>query len=487
MSEAHRSRIFASLVLDDDERIAPAAAPESRRSYTPPYPPRPNAQAPSWRILGMARRNLLSVWPDFTYERGSFSANVLTRRIHIVSTPDVVREVFVDKADCVARKTAQQRRALAPLAGDGLIISDGDTWRLRRRAVAPVTHVSRLPALAQAMSAGAADLVRRWSALPAGTELDIGAEMARLAAKIIVDAIFGRGVDAQLADRIVKAFGTYQQHVRQIDLLSLFGGLDGLPRLSGLRAAFAARRIRRDLDEMVAAILDGDPSEPSLIRAMAETEVDSRPAMDRVACRNEAAVMFLAGHETTANTMAFALFILSQDADSGRRLHAEVDAVLGDRPAGFDDLGALPFTRAVVQETLRLYPPVPIQGRLAARDFFIGGKAVAAGDIVMLNAWILHRHRDVWSEPDAFVPDRFLAGGPASRQAQQSRYAYVPFGIGPRVCTGAAFGQTEAIICLATLMRHFRLRLRPGHRVEPICRLSLRPGHTLPMTIEPRA
>lgn len=461
--------------------LFPVSEPETppQPTYVPPHPPRPAGQQATWRLLRGVRKNLLQVWPAHVYEGGSFSFAVLGRRIHVVSTPDVVREVFVDKAALVERKTGQQRDALRPLAGDGLIISDGATWRGRRRIVAPVTHVSQLPKLAGAISVGAAALRDRWTAQPSGTEVDVLAEMAQLTAEILVAALFGHRCDPQAVARIVCAFGAYQRLVKPVGLTSLLGQHDLLRRFTGWRQALAARRVRRDLDAMVDAVLDDDATEPSLIRAMAEA---GSAEMDRAACRNEAAVMFLAGHETTANTLAWAFFILSQDATSEARLHAEVDAVLGANAAGFDDLPALLFTRAIIQETLRLYPPVPIQGRVAGADMHIGQKAVAAGDIVMLNAWILHRHRDVWEEPDAFKPDRFMPGGSGA----PSRYAYVPFGIGPRVCTGAAFGQTEAIICLATLARRFRLRLRPGFAIDPVCRLSLRPGHRLPMRVEAR-
>ena len=141
----------------------------------------------------------------------------------------------------------------------------------------------------------------------------------------------------------------------------------------------------------------------------------------------------------------------------------------------------LPFARAVIEETLRLYPPIPIQARQACGPLSIVDRQVKKGDIVVLNAWTLHRHKLYWSEPDAFVPDRFMPASPPP-----PRYAFVPFSIGPRICTGAAFGLTEAVLCLATLSHRFRLRLKPGHEVEPVCRLSLRPGRTLPMHVEPR-
>ena len=452
-------------------------------AYVPPFPPRPLVAAKGWRLITTARRNMLAIWPDHTYESGSFSYKVLRRRVHVVSTPDVVREVFVDKAAVVERKSLQQRHALAPLVGDGLIISDGDVWRSRRRIIAPITHISRLPQFAPAMVSCATRLSQAWSALPEGAEVDVLSEMAHLTAGIIIDAIFGPTVNVAAAKRIVAAFSVYQSLISQVDILSFLGLPDVLPRLQGVRVLMAARHIKRNLDALIDEVLSSDSEEISLLRRMAAATEDGRPALDRNAFRNEAAVMFLAGHETTANTLAWAFFILSQDASSEARLHAEIDAVLGENPARFEDLERLPFTRAVIQETLRLYPPVPIQARTAAMDFAIGQTPVKAGDLIMLNAWLLHRNRNVWSDPDAFSPDRFMPGGSGA----PSRYAYVPFSIGPRTCTGAAFGQTEAILCLATLARRFRPRLRQGWTVDATCRLSLRPGEKLPMSLERRS
>jgi cytochrome P450 len=158
-----------------------------------------------------------------------------------------------------------------------------------------------------------------------------------------------------------------------------------------------------------------------------------------------------------------------------------VDPLHG-RPATYTDLPQLRFTRAVIEETLRLFPPVPLQARQAQEARTIAGQLGPAGSIVMLVAWLLHRHKRWWDQPDTFLPDRFMPGG----SGIPSRYAYVPFSIGPRICTGAAFGLTEAILCLATLAQGFRLRLRPGWQVMPVCRLTTRPGETLPMRLEAR-
>jgi len=448
--------------------------------FVPPYPPRPPAVYPPLKLLRTARQNLLAIWPEPTFSKEVFGHTLLRRQLFVCNSPDTVREVFVDDAANFERKSPQQRHALRPLIGDGLFISDGALWRERRRAVAPLTHVSRLPELAPAMTQAATERLAVWRAR-AGQEIDALAQMAEMTADVICRTIFGSELGHVAANTVVTAFSEYQALIGQMDLLSLLGLPDFLPRLQGHRIHRCAARIHDVVGGLMHEILHGTRrGEASLIRALAEDRPDNAPlTIDAV--RNEASVLFMAGHETTANTLAWAWYLLSQDPDTEARLHAEVDALEG-QPAGYADLPRLRFTRAVIEETLRLFPPVPIQARETRETRVIAGRTISAGAIVMLVPWLLHRHKLWWDQPDAFVPDRFMPGGTGI----PSRYAYVPFSIGPRICTGAAFGLTEAVLCLATLAQEFRLRLRPEWPVMPVCRLTLRPGEQLPMRLEAR-
>lgn len=439
---------------------------------------------PPLALLRLARRNLIAIWPEATFSLPIFAHRVFRRSIVVVNSPEAVKQIFVDGAALCESKSAQQRSALEPLIGDGLFISHGETWRQRRKVVAPVTHISRLPELTVNITAGAQAKIGAWRTLPDGCEIDALAEMAHLTAGIICSTIFGLKLGEAASGTIISAFGLYQKLIGQLDVLSLLGAPDFMPRFQGFRIRAAARRIHHAIDTLIAVILNDDTApETSLLRSMSQANLgESNAPMDRRAFRNEAAVLFMAGHETTANTLAWAWFLISQDPETERRLHTEVDGVLGDAAARFEDVPRLPFTRAIIEETLRLYPPVPLQTRQAAGEMTVEGCRIRRGDLIVLNAWLLHRHTKLWPDPDAFVPDRFMPGG----SGIPSRYAYVPFSIGPRVCTGAAFGLTEAVLCLATLARHVRLRLKPGWTVEPVCRLSLRPGERLPMLIEHR-
>ena len=188
----------------------------------------------------------------------------------------------------------------------------------------------------------------------------------------------------------------------------------------------------------------------------------------------------MAGHETTANSLAWTWYLLSQAPEIEDRLHAELAQVLRGRLPSLDDIPKLVYTRAVFEEAIRLYPPVPVLARQALHDERIRGRQIAAGSLVLVVPWLLHRHRKYWDKPDHFMPERFLPGNAENLV----RHAYLPFSTGPRICAGAAFGLTEAILCLATLAQRARLRLAPGAAVEPVCRLSLRPGNELRMLVE---
>ena len=452
--------------------------------FVPPYPARPSAPLSPLAMIAAARRNFLTVFDDPCFELEFLTARVLARQVFVCNSPDTVAQAFIAMHESFQRKTPQMRNALLPLLGDGLFISDGEVWKRRRRIVAPIIHVSRLDLFAPLMVEAAAEAVERWLAQPDGTEIDVLREMGALTAEIICRTIFGPRLGGEHATEIVASFAEYQRLIGQIDLPYLLGLPDWLPRWYPARVRRAARRIHAILDQIIAAARARLSSgENSMIRLLLDArDPETGDALTPDALRNEAAVIFMAGHETTANTLAWAWFLLSQAGECEARLHTELDEVLQGRSPTLDDVPRLPYTRAVVEESLRLYPPVPILGRQATAGEVIRDRPIPPGSLLLVIPWLLHRHRRLWERPDHFAPERFLPENAAARQ----RYSYIPFAVGPRVCAGAAFGLTEAILCVATLAQRVRLRLAPGEVVEPVCRLTLRPGHRLPMLIERR-
>ncbi len=453
--------------------------------FVPPYPERPQEPLPPFAMMTTARRNLLAIFDEKCFDYKFFSTRLLNRRVFVCNSPDTVAQAFIALHESFQRKTPQMRHALSPLLGDGLFISDGDLWKQRRRIVAPIVHASRMALFAPTMVDAAAETAARWGELPRGAPIDALREMATLTAEIICRTIFGPRLGAEHATEIVASFSAYQRQVSQLDLAYLLGLPDWLPRFQSPAVHRAAKRIDRVLDDIIRRCEERAASgEQSMIRMLLEArDPETGEALDREALRNEAAVIFMAGHETTANSLAWTWFLLSQAPEVEARLHAELADVLGGRLPALDDVPRLVYTRAVFEEAIRLYPPVPLLGRQAVHEETIRNRTIPAGSLLIVIPWLLHRHRRLWEQPDHFVPERFLPENAASRE----RYSYIPFSVGPRVCAGQAFGLTEAILCLATLAQRARLRLAPGAVVEPVCRLTLRPGDTLPMLVEPRS
>jgi cytochrome P450 len=452
--------------------------------FIPPYPERPRQPLSALATLRLARRNFLAIWEDRCFEWEVFSSRLLSRSLFVCNSPDSVASAFVEHHDSFERKSPQMRHGLAPLLGDGLFISDGDTWRRRRRIIAPIVHVSHLPLFAPLMVQAASETAERWAHLPREMPINALTEMATLTAEIICRTVFGRQLGAEHAAEIIAAFSEYQHLIGQLDVAYFFGLPDWVPRFHSPATHRSAKRIHRVLDQVIdhcrKRLSDG---EASMIRLLLEARDDETgEPLDEAALRNEAAVIFMAGHETTANSLAWTWYLLSQAPEVEERLHAELAQILAGRPPTLDDVAKLTYTRAVFEETVRLYPPVPILARQALRAETIRGRPVPAGSLVMVVPWLLHRHRKFWGKPDHYIPERFLPENAEFRV----RHAYLPFSVGPRICAGAAFGLTEAILCIATLAQRARLRLAPDAAVAPVCRLTLRPGDDLRMFVDLR-
>lgn len=456
----------------------PANAP-----YVPPYPPRPEQGMPILQQLRLVQSNSVAIWTKASFERDMAKTKLWRRDLFVCNTPESIRYTLIERHENFDRRGPQFRVPLVPLLGDGLVVSGGALWRERRRLVAPVTHPSRMPDFAPIITNAAAELREAWRRRASGAVIDVAAEMSALSAEIIARTIFGRALGPEAAAEVVSTVTEYLARTDTFDLLSLFGLPDWLPRLSQWRTRDAVRRLHRVVDGLIADILDGSrQAEPSMVRSMGQAALEhTNRAMDRRGFRNEAVTLFMTGHETTANALSWALFLLSQDQTSAERLAAETATVLGGRAATLADLPHLPFTRAVLDETLRLYPTIPLILREARAADRIGGRDVRKGSIILVAPWLLHRKPQLWDQPDAFIPDRFMPGAP-----KPARFSYIPFGVGPRVCIGQSFGLTEAVICLATLAGSFRFALEPGTQIMPVGRITLRPGESLPMRITER-
>jgi cytochrome P450 len=451
--------------------------------FVPPFPHRLTQVPSPWRRARLWQKNMLAAFEEQAFEHDFAQMKFLTRDIFLCNSPESVQFAFGSHTDSFERKSPTHRHLLQPLIGDGLFVSYGKVWQQRRRIVASIVHPSRLPEFAPVMVETALEARARWAKL-VHAEVDALSEMAQLTAEIICRTVVGRQLGRERAVQIVEGFSDYQRRIGRIDFISLIGLPDWVPRPHLPGVYRSVRRVHAAIDDVIAKLRmqrGGDGT--SVINRLFEARDEETGApLDPRALRNEAIVLLMAGHETTANTLAWTWYILSQTPEVEGRLHNEINDVLGDRPPALTDVPKLIYTRAILEEVTRLYPPVPVLSREAAREENFEGRRIRRGSVIIVSPWLLHRHRKLWTNPDHFIPERFLPGS----SEPVSKFAYIPFSVGPRVCAGMAFGLTEAILCLATLAQCFKLRTKPGHQAQATCRITLRPGEKLPMQIVPR-
>lgn len=469
----------------DKQRLAEALSRAQRVK-----PPVTVAPAPAnegiMRRMYRAQHNLLSVWREKDYSVYTSRMKLANQDYVVCNSPDTVRRVFLEQHDNYDRKSPQMRRALTPLLKDGLFVSDGDLWRQRRRQCAPSLSNALLPTFCSVMTTSADETAKRWAEHPQDAPIDMLTEMAHLTARIIGRTIFGDDTTDEEAEQVVAGFTEYQRHSEHLDMADMLGlpflRLIGNPLRKG-RIRYSAEQVHEVIDRIIERHANpSDQSQHSLVDSfMATLEGDEGCPMGRKAVRNEAIVMFMAGHETTANALAWCWYLLDYDRQAMARLQCELDEVLGGREPCYEDVDKLPYTMAVFEEAMRLYPPVPMLSRQARGTDMVRNRQVNPDTVLLVFPWLLHRHRKLWEAPDHFIPERFLPKVP-----RPDKFTYLPFSVGHRVCLGKRFGLYEGVLCLATLAQRFTPQLMPNHKVDIECRLTLRPKGGLPMTLKPR-
>ncbi|MGY8816037.1 MAG: cytochrome P450 [Gammaproteobacteria bacterium] len=451
-------------------------------SYIPPFPERSKTRRNFWELFQVYRRNLLEIFDDEDYQRSYARMKIFRRELILCNVPKLVQEAFQVQHEVFQQKTAQMEQALKPLIGDGLFISYGDLWKERRSAVAPIIHANKVEAFAPIMCETIQEWGENWSERKEGEELDVLFEMAELTAEIISRTVFGRKLGRQYTSEIVAGFKDYQSKVHQADLMSMIGFPDWFPRFYRGRIRKSLKRVHSVVDNIIEQHENNrskNIESDAMIARLFEVKLENDKSLTRDAIRNEAIVIFMAGHETTANTLSWTWLNISQSPRVREKLFNELNEVLNGRPPSFEDIPRLKYTRYVIEETLRLYPPVPILSRRAIHNGVLNGETYKKGDILMISPWLLHRNPNVWSQPDSFIPERF----DPDISPKPDKYSYIPFAIGPRICPGLSFGLTESTLAIAGLAQKFELRLKQGHHVKAVSRLTLRPGDKLPMTL----
>jgi cytochrome P450 len=433
------------------------------------------------KLLLQARSDFLSIWRNSDYTEHVDNFKLLGRQLVVVNSPEAIRYVVAKRHENFERKTPQMRRALEYLLGDGLFISDKETWKQRRPLVSDIVHKNRVPAFGAIMKDTSCEIVERWHSLGDGAAVNALYEMGGLTAEIISRSVFGNDLGEDSANAVTEGFNSYQSLVDSINIGYFLGFDDGLPILKTPTLRRSVKRIHRIIDKVIEDHLAGKGDHSSMVDLLIRRqERNPELKLDVVALRNEAATIFMAGHETTAATLTWAWYLLSGARWVEEAVHDEIERVCGSNVPTVDDVPKLGWCRSVIEETLRLYPPVPILARQATEADNVGGIAVKPAALIMIVPWLLHRTESLFKDPHCFRPERFLNG------ERPTPYSYIPFAAGPRVCPGLQFGLTEAVLCLAIIAQRFRVRVPKGHKVEPQCRLTLRPRGGLPVTIHRR-
>ncbi len=410
------------------------------------------------------------------------------RSAYLLSRPEHAEHVLATNQGNYVK--AFTYRPLRALIGDGLLTSEGERWRRHRRLIQPVFSRRQVAGYGTIMAAAAQSLARRWDRLPDASALDMTGQMGGLELEIVGQALFGAGLagDAGQVSRAVTAG-------QQVAMLATV-----LPLRWGPRSTRAVRALARRLGgtpdgvqgpanriiagRRAAAGGSTSPHGDLLEVLLARPEGDRAPLTDPEIA-DEVATFLLAGHETSANALAWSLALLSAYPAARERLEGELDVVLGDRDPEPEDTGRLPWTRAVISEAIRLYPPAWTIERDALAADEVAGVRIPARSLVVVPPYLVHRHRDFWPDPAGFDPRRFLPGG-AGDPATRHRYAFIPFGGGKRACIGASFAELETVLVLATVARRFRLELTSAGMPRPAPYVTLRPAGGLPMRLHHR-
>lgn len=426
------------------------------------------------------RRDVLGLVTRSTAEHGDIvRCRLGPHVVHLLNHPEHAAHVLQRHSDNYDKAT-RSSASIAAVTGESLLTGNGDFWRRQRRMDQPAFHHARIAGFADKMTDCADAMLRRWETrAAAGTPLDIATEMARVTYSIVGSTLFS--IDTAPDTETI-------ENAMRVMLPHLFRRLGQavpppawFPTPANLRFRRSLAAVDRVVYRIIAghheALRGGQPDNDLLTLLMEARDPDSGAALSDTQLRNETITFLLAGHETTANALTWTFHLISRHPAVEEKLLAEIRAVLGDRTPRMDDLPQLVFTKQVIQESMRLHPPIWIIERRAIREDRIAGYHIPAGSSVVISPYALHRHPEFWNDPERFDPSRF---------EERPSAAYLPFGAGPRFCIGQEFAMLEARLITAMVLRQWSLRTLPGHPVDAMPDITLRPRHGMMMELRRR-
>ena len=445
--------------------------PITRRPLVPPSPPRASEDMTAFARMAAMRVSAIGTWGQRAYEEDIIRGRFLRHSSFILNTPDAIRHVLVDNYENYER-TAASIRVLRPMLGEGLLIAEGRAWKHQRRTLAPAFTPRAVMPLIPHMIAVTDETIAKLEAI-SGESVDLREAMQRMTLEIAGRTMFSFGMERHgpaLRDFVME----YSLRLARPHLFDLLLPL-GWPSPQD----FSRARFRKRWTRFVAMLMmerrtvgknEGAPPRDLFDLMGAARDPETGEAFTDEQLGDQVATMILAGHETTATALFWALYLLALDPATQDEVAAEVKAVAAN---GALDIERLKFTRAVVDETMRLYPPAFLIARAAAGPDMIAGMPVKKKDVVLIAPWLLHRHEKLWHDPNAFIPSRFM---PPSQPPD--RFAYLPFGVGARVCIGAHFALVEATLALAKIIGAFRVELLDKEPVMPLGVVTTQPDRS---------
>ncbi len=452
----------------------------------PPKPPARQGRVSLWRYLRLFRQDILSAQPARLYRAWMAEFRTPFFRSFLCNQPDLVDLVLKERPDDFP-KSERIREGLTPLLGNSVFVTNGETWKRQRRIIDPAFEGGRLRDTFPAMSAAGHAAVERLAPLADGQPVEIEAQTSHAAADVIFRTLFSIPIEHRVAARVFGSFRAHQRTAPVVNLGALLPLPRWFPRFHRRRTRATARTIRSLITgltaERMARIRAGTAPDDLATKIMttADPRTGERFGTDEMV--DQVAIFFLAGHETSASALAWALHLLALFPDWQDRVAEEAQTEIGAGDIDFATVGRLTVTRDVFREALRLYPPVPMMVRQAARPERFRDRIVPRGSQIVLSPWHLHRHERLWECPDEFDPGRFRTeNGRACL-----RHAYTPFSAGPRVCPGAGFAMLEGALLLSMLVRAYRFEPVTGRPAMPVAHLTVRGRDGIWLRVTPRA
>ncbi len=447
----------------------------------PPKPPSRAGRVSLWRYMQLFKQDLLSAQPARLYRAWMAEFRTPFFRSYLCNQPALIDTVLKSRPDDFP-KSDRIREGLAPLLGNSVFVTNGETWKQQRRIIDPAFEGGRLRDTFPAMLAAGQSAVARLQSLADGVPLEIEAQTSHVAADVIFRTLFSVPIEDEKASAVFAAFRAHQRTQPVVNLAALLPLPKWMPRPHRRDTVRTAAQIRALITQMTEArmvqIEDGTAPDDLATKIMTTVDPETGARFETDDMVDQVAIFFLAGHETSASALAWALYLLALYPEWQDRIAEEA----GAGEIGFSDIGQLKVTRDVFRETLRLYPPVPMMVREAACPERFRDRDIKPGSQIVLSPWHLHRHERLWEKPDVFDPTRFeTENGKACL-----REAYMPFSAGQRVCTGAGFAMIEGVLLLALLVRAYRFELVPGRPAMPVAHLTVRGKDGIWLRVKPR-